>query len=102
MGETLAKPGAYFRWPWPIQNVYLLDQRIQDFEGIYEETKLPDQNILMMQVYVGWRIDNPKAFFPSFPQGKIEEAQKTLGVIAQSAKSEVAGQHPFSGLHLGR
>lgn len=96
MGEPISKPGAYFQWPWPIQQVFLLDQRIQDFEGTYEETKLPDQNILMMQVYVGWKIDDPKAFFPCFPKGKVEEAEKALSVLAQSAKNEVASQHAFS------
>jgi modulator of FtsH protease HflC len=30
--QTSPKPGAYFKWPWPIQKVYKFDQRIQNFE----------------------------------------------------------------------
>jgi modulator of FtsH protease HflC len=89
-------PGAHFRWPWPIENVYKLDQRIQNFEGKFEETKLPDQNILLVSTYVGWRIEKPSLFFPKFAGGSIPEAERTLGALVESVKKEVAGQHVFS------
>jgi membrane protease subunit HflC len=89
-------PGAHFRFPWPIEKVYTLDERIQNFEGKFEETKLPDQNILLISTYVGWRIDKPALFFPKFAGGSIQEAERTLGAIVETAKKEVAGQHIFS------
>jgi membrane protease subunit HflC len=89
-------PGAHFRWPWPIENVYKLDQRIQNFEGKFEETKLPDQNILLISTYVGWRIEKPELFFPKFGGDRIAEAEKSLGALVESVKKEVAGQHGFS------
>ncbi|HUD82312.1 MAG TPA: SPFH domain-containing protein, partial [Candidatus Saccharimonadales bacterium] len=33
-------PGPGLRWPWPIENVYKLDQRVQDLEGKFEQIKL--------------------------------------------------------------
>ncbi|HEX3719521.1 MAG TPA: SPFH domain-containing protein [Verrucomicrobiae bacterium] len=87
-------PGPALRWPWPIENVHMLDQRIQNFEGKYEQFKLPDQNIIFLSVYVGYRIDDPRAFYPKF--GTIPEAQRVLEGLVRSAKNEVAGQHPFS------
>lgn len=89
-------PGAHFRWPWPIENVYKLDQRIQNFEGKFEETKLPDQNILLVSTYVGWRIEKPGLFFPKFANGSIVEAERTLSAMVESAKKEVASQHVFA------
>lgn len=89
-------PGAHFKWPWPIQKVYRLDQRIQNFEGSFEEARLSDQNILFVQLYTGWRIENPTLFFPKFPNGSISEAEKTLTDFVQSAKHEVVSKHPFS------
>lgn len=89
-------PGAHFRWPWPIENVYKLDQRIQNFEGKFEETKLPDQNILLISTYVGWRIEKPELFFPKFGSGSIVEAERTLSALVESAKKEVAGEHVFA------
>ncbi|MGA2173454.1 MAG: SPFH domain-containing protein [Verrucomicrobiota bacterium] len=90
------EPGPGLRWPWPIEDVYKLDQRIQNFEGKYEQFKLPDQNIILLSVYVGYRIEDPKAFFPKFAKGSIPEAEKVLEDLVRSAKNEVAGQHPFS------
>ncbi len=89
-------PGPGFRLPWPIENVYKLDQRIQNFEGKFEQVKLPDQNLVFLLVYVGWRIDNPAQFFPRFTNGSVAAAQGYLEDLVRSAKNEVAGQHPFS------
>jgi modulator of FtsH protease HflC len=89
-------PGPGLRLPWPFEKVYKMDQRIQNFEGKYEQFKLPDQNIIFLAVYVGYQIDNPTEFFPRFANGSISEAEKFLDALVRSAKNEVAGQHPFS------
>ena len=31
--RNITEPGAYFKWPWPVQNVYKFDKRIQNFEN---------------------------------------------------------------------
>jgi membrane protease subunit HflC len=90
------EPGAGFRLPWPIEKVYKLDQRIQNFEGKFDPMTLPDQNILMLLTYVGWQIEDPAVFFPKFQEGSISEAESALEGYVRSAKTEVAGQHPFS------
>jgi membrane protease subunit HflC len=88
-------PGPGFQWPWPIEKVYKLDQRIQNFEGKYEQVKLADQNIIFLTVYVGWKIEDPKEFFPKFTNS-IAAAEGTLDDVVRSAKNEVAGQHKFA------
>lgn len=88
-------PGPGFQLPWPIEKVYTLDQRIQNFEGKFEQVKLADQNIILLMVYVGWSIDNPKQFFPRFTNS-IPTAEANLEDVVRSAKNEVAGRHPFS------
>ena len=97
-GDPVTEPGAHFRWPWRIQNVYNLDQRIQNFEGKFEEAQLADQNILMMMVYVGWRIEDPGLFYNGFPSGNVSEAEKHLADVVQTAKNEVIGQASLSDL----
>ncbi len=97
-GAPVTEPGAHFRWPWPIQNVYKLDQRIQNFEGKFEEAQLADQNILMMMVYVGWRIEDPGLFYNGFPSGNVSDAEKHLADVVQTAKNEVIGQASLSDL----
>lgn len=90
------EPDAYFRWPWPIQKVHKLDQRIQNFEDRFEEVLTPDGYNLLANVYVGWRISDPKLFFPKFAGGSVAEAEKVLESIVRSAKNEIVGKHPFA------
>lgn len=87
--------GPYLRWPWPIEMVYKIDRRIQNFDSKFEQCKLPDQNMIFLSVYVGYQIDNPTNFFPKFLNGSIPEAEKVLSEMVRSAMKEVAGQHSF-------
>ncbi len=90
------EPGLGLRWPSPIEKVYKLDRRIQNFEGKFEQIKLTDQNIILLEVYVGWRIEDSKQFFPKFLNGSIAVAEQRLEEFVRNAKNEVAGQHVLS------
>lgn len=89
------EPGAYFKWPWPIQKVHKLDQRLQNFEDRFEEVLTPDGYNLLANVYVGWRISDPKVFFPKFGDS-VAQAEKTLEAVVRNAKNATVGQHPLS------
>ena len=94
-------PGPHWRLPWPIENVYTLDQRVQNFEDRLTEGTTADKFILMSSVYVGWKITEPKAFLRKFfasASDPISEAEKTLKDRLTSAKSSVLGKHPLSDL----
>jgi membrane protease subunit HflC len=86
----------YFKMPWPMQKVYKFDKRVQTFEDKLSEDLTADGNTLNTMVYVGWRITDPKTFFPKFAGGSVTEAEKTLEGILRSAKSGVVGRHPLS------
>ena len=86
-------PGPYLRLPWPIENVYKLDQRIQNFEDKLTETQTADYNNLLTSVYVGWRITDAKTFFPKFAGGSITVAERMLEDVVTQAKAAVVGKH---------
>jgi membrane protease subunit HflC len=88
--------GAYFKWPWPAQKVYYFDKRVQNFEDKFTEGLTADNINLLTSVYVGWRISDPKIFFPKFAGGSVTEAQKVLDGLLRSSKSAVIGKHPLS------
>src|SRR5690242_20830316 len=60
------EPGLHFKWPWPIEKVYKIDGRIQNFEDRFTEDYTGDNNNLVTTVYVGWSITNAIDFFPRF------------------------------------
>jgi len=90
-----ATPGAHFRWPWPFQKVYKFDQRVHDYESKFEQVLTADGYSLLVQVYVGWNIDDPKLFFPAFGDS-MRRAEESLEGTVRNVYSGVVGEHPFS------
>src|SRR6266404_8263356 len=82
--RPITEPGAYFKWPWPIQNVYRFDQRVQNFEDRLTEGLTRDSFNLLTSVYVGWKITEPQAFFAKFAAGSVPEAEKVLEGLLRS------------------
>jgi membrane protease subunit HflC len=91
-----AAPGPHYRLPWPIEKVHKFDQRIQNFEDKLTEDLTADNNNLLTQVYIGWKITEPKVFFPKFAGGSVTEAEKVLEGMVRSAKSAVIGSNSLS------
>jgi len=94
--NNIDQPNLYFKWPWPIQQVYRFDQRVQNFEDKYSENLTADNTMLLTSVYVGWRIFDAKEFFPKFAGGSVEAAQRQLETMLRSAKAAVIGKHNLS------
>jgi modulator of FtsH protease HflC len=90
------QPGLHFRWPWPIQQVYKFDERIQNFEDKFSETLTADQINLITSIYVGWRISDASDFLNSFKDGSVATAQSQLESLLRSANMTVVGNHPLS------
>jgi membrane protease subunit HflC len=93
--RDVVKPGAYFRLPPPINQVYKFDRRIHNFESQFEQVFTSDGHSLLMRVFVGWNIAQPKLFFPRFADS-VSEFEKALAGLARNAYIGVAGSHPFT------
>jgi membrane protease subunit HflC len=96
--RPITEPGAYFKWPWPIQKVYKFDKRVQTFEDKLTEGLTSDSFNLLTSVYIGWSITEPKAFFPKFAGSTqpIAEAERVLERLLGNAKSAIVGKHPLA------
>ena len=99
--KPITDPGAYFKWPWPIQKVYRYDERVQNFEDKYSQSLTTNGVTILTSVYVGWKISDAGTFiqkFPGDPAVSLPNVQNQLESILRSAKSAVIGQHPLSDL----
>jgi modulator of FtsH protease HflC len=95
--RDVGDPGPHWRLPWPIQNVHRFDQRVQNFEDTLTEGLTQDSFNLLAAVYVGWKITDPKAFFPKFAgtSEPIVEAERVLKSMLSNAKQAIIGKHPL-------
>ena len=94
--NNLGQPNLYFKWPWPIQQVYRFDQRVQTFEDKYSENYTADHNIILTSVYAGWRISDASQFLQVWRDGSVITAQQQLETMLRSATLAVVGQHNLS------
>ncbi len=94
--STIDQPGLNWKLPWPIQRVYTFDNRIQSFESRFEQTATKDGRNLLITVFVGWRIADPKVFLERFDRGDITRAEQTLEAQVRDTKNGVVAQHVFA------
>ena len=94
--DTITNAGLYVKWPWPVQSINRFDQRVQTFADISSETLTADSTMLLVNVFVGWKISDAKEFFPKFPGGSTLAAQRQLENMLRSAKAAVVGKHNLS------
>jgi membrane protease subunit HflC len=93
--QNITEPGAYFKWPWPVQNVYKFDKRVQNFEDKFSQTLTADNNNLIVTIYTGWEISDAKEFYPKF-LGSVPAAQRALESMMRNAKNAVIASHNLS------
>lgn len=96
--RAITEPGLYARWFWPVQKVYRLDNRVQNFERKFEQTTTADGRSLIVSVFIGWRVVDPKTFIERFAQGDVTRAEQSLESLVRDAKNGVIGQHRFGEL----
>ena len=96
--RPITTPGAHLQLPWPIQRVYKFDQRVQNFENKLTEGITRDSFNLLTSVYVGWKINDPQAFFPKFAGSPepIAEAERVLDRILGNTTMAIIGKHYLS------
>ena len=93
--RPVTEPGAYVKFPWPIEQVYKFDKRIHNFESQFEQVFTADGHSLLIKIYAGWNITQPQVFFPKFGDSVLE-LEKALSSLARSAYRSAVGTHPFS------
>ncbi len=101
IAERDTSPGWHFRLPWPIEDVWKHDRRIQIFEGqtgVYEEIYTRDQKNIIINVYAYWKVDPDNAITYMNKIGNREHAENQLNSILSHVKREVISQYNFNDL----
>jgi membrane protease subunit HflC len=60
--DVIKEPGLYWKWPWPIQQVAIYDNRLQLTSNPGEETPTRDGKPIIVATSAGWRIADPYKF----------------------------------------
>lgn len=87
-------PGFHFRFPWPINEVYKFDNRIQSSEWTFEETSTSEGKPILVKVFATWKINNALKFFQAF-NGELNRADEKLEDTVRSAQNAVIADYTF-------
>ena len=80
-GDVITEPGLYWKWPWPIQEVAIYDNRVQISTNPGEETPTGDGKPIIVTTTVAWRIKDPYRF--SQTCGSITEGAERLKTLVR-------------------
>ena len=85
-GSLITEPGIYFKGPWPIQKVYRYPTKVQLLEQEPAQITTADNNSIILETYVTWRIVDPYRFFVAL-RG-LPEVRERLGPQMQNLLGE--------------
>jgi membrane protease subunit HflC len=95
--RDITDPGLYFKLPWPIERVQKFDKRTQNLDGKFEETTTQDKINVLVSVYAGWNIADPKTFRVRFGDS-LDRARQSLDEMIRSHQNAVIAGRQFSEL----
>jgi membrane protease subunit HflC len=86
--RVIDRPGLYVKLPPPFQNIVMLDKRIQTIDNEEADRYITaEKKNLLVDLFVKWRISDPKQFFISF-KGDRSLAGDRLTQIIRAALNE--------------
>ncbi len=94
-GESSA--GLEWKWPWPIEQVMMFDNRLRVHESKLEQLFTADEQSITVTVYTAWRISPRKDDVIRYLKeiGTPAKAEVVLTGLAHDAMGKVIGEHNF-------
>jgi membrane protease subunit HflC len=94
--REITAAGPYWKWPWPIEQVHLIDARTKLFNTPFTATFTRDKRNVILLSYVAWHVEQPLLFLQA--AGSAGVAEKKLDGMVTSAKNFHLGRYDLSAL----
>ncbi|MGE4451067.1 protease modulator HflC [Castellaniella sp.] len=88
--ETITKPGLYFKFPPPFENVVYLDKRLQTIETRDpERIQTAEKKNLLIDSFVKWRIADPRQYYVTFGANSNAAVERLQAQIRDALNAAV-------------
>ena len=91
--DQLAEPGLHFKWPWPVDAVVRVDQRLLVFDNEPTEMLTGDKKNILIDSFLCWRILDPLLFVQTVKTRP--EAEARLLDFTASELGAAVGSEPM-------
>jgi membrane protease subunit HflC len=89
--EVIDKPGLYFKWPAPLQNIDYHDKRILTIDNSESDRFVTAEKLnLVLNYYVKWRIHEPRQYVVSALGSERIATDRILRSLRDGLQNEVA------------
>jgi membrane protease subunit HflC len=88
--------GLHAKWPWPVEQAWMLDARRRLFNSRFAETLTRDKKNIVVRTFVIWSVDEPLTFLQSV--GDPATAEDRLDGLVTNAKNAVLGRYELAAL----
>jgi len=94
--RVLESAGLHVKWPDPVQSLRRFDRRLLLFDPEPGEYLTEDKKNILVDVYMGWRISEPRKFLEAVKERPVAEI--FLADITSAALGAALGNYPLSAL----
>src|SRR5438874_8409720 len=94
--REITAAGPYWKWPWPIEQLHLIDARRRLFNTPFTATFTRDKRNVILLSYVAWHVEKPLLFLQAAANPVV--AEKKLDGMVTAAKNFHLGRHDLSAL----
>ena len=89
-----SEPGLHLKWFWPVQSVYVYDQRWRFLEYLLaDQTITADRKNVVVSISAVWKVADPLVFFKRFKT--IENGEKRVKDVVRPAPTTWWGDTTF-------
>src|SRR4029453_19128531 len=83
--REITSAGPYWKWPWPIEQVHLIDARMKLSNTPFTATFTRDKRNVILLSYVAWGVEKPLLFLQA--AGNRDVAEKKLDGMVTASKN---------------
>jgi membrane protease subunit HflC len=94
--RAIETAGLHVKWPDPVQSLRRFDRRLLLFDPEPSEYLTEDKKNILVDVYMGWRISEPRKFLEAVKERPVAEI--FLADITSAAMGAALGNYPLSAL----
>lgn len=94
--QVIESAGLHLKWPDPVQSLRRYDRRLLLFDPEPSEYLTEDKKNILVDVYMGWRISEPRKFLEAVKERLVAEI--FLADITSAAMGAELGNYPLSAL----
>lgn len=88
--RTLVQGGIYFKYPWPIDRLYWLDLRTQNYQTPLQEWSTKDDKILLVSAFLQWKVIDLNLFLKRIGELNTDAITPLALTLNQQLKSQLS------------